>query len=335
MERISIFNYEAYLLDLIEGTISESDKALLLAFLQDHPELDVDWNDLPSLTLQDTALDSRFKNSLKITDTEEDSLSSETIESYLLAQTEGLLSKEKEEELMAFLAEYPEYLSLQEKYAAAHLKADEKIVFGNKEELKQKATLVFWPYWAAAAAVVLTLLFFMNSNRVDNTPQMAQDHKESKQAVPNIEKLEKPEEQNVIQNEMNIAHKDQPKELRSADNLSNEMRGNKIENVSERDVPQLALQPVNTLKSISGNGLEKEAFKETPPIYSIENNVQESDVAVVDFNDMSNPIKPLTKRLSNVTNTEMDLRMAKANDTQTGGFYFKLGKVEVSRRTYR
>jgi len=39
MEHISIFNYEAFYLDFLEGTLSEEDTALFLKFMEEHPEL--------------------------------------------------------------------------------------------------------------------------------------------------------------------------------------------------------------------------------------------------------------------------------------------------------
>ena len=49
MEKISIFNYEAYYLDLLEGNLSEEDTALLLDFLEQHPHLKLDHEFMPEL----------------------------------------------------------------------------------------------------------------------------------------------------------------------------------------------------------------------------------------------------------------------------------------------
>ena len=60
MERISIFNYEAFYLDYLEGRLNQEDSALLLLFLESHPELIVedgldsfaiDENELSAITL--------------------------------------------------------------------------------------------------------------------------------------------------------------------------------------------------------------------------------------------------------------------------------------------
>ena len=98
MERISIFNYEAFYLDFLEGNLSEEDHALFLLFLEENPELKVVDEDLPALELEQPFMDDTFKNSLK------QPLLSEKItnlnyEYFLISQAEGLLSEEKENEI--------------------------------------------------------------------------------------------------------------------------------------------------------------------------------------------------------------------------------------------
>ena len=47
IKKINIFNYEAYYLDYLEGNISEEDAAVLLDFLDKHPELKMEDEELP------------------------------------------------------------------------------------------------------------------------------------------------------------------------------------------------------------------------------------------------------------------------------------------------
>ena len=48
---------------------------------------------------------------------------------------------------------------------------------------------------------------------------------------------------------------------------------------------------------------------------------------------MNNPISPITNRLANVVKQEVDFRTAKATEKRSGGFYLKIGKLEISHRT--
>ena len=62
-------------------------------------------------------------------------------------------------------------------------------------------------------------------------------------------------------------------------------------------------------------------------------NEEPSDYTILGFNDMNNPISPITNRLANVVKQEVDFRTAKATAKRSGGFYLKIGKLEISHRT--
>lgn len=68
MEKITLNNYEAYLLDYFEGNLGLDDLALLKTFLNQHPELAIDLNDekLPSLNTEN--LNFEFKSEIKKSD---------------------------------------------------------------------------------------------------------------------------------------------------------------------------------------------------------------------------------------------------------------------------
>jgi len=53
MDRIDKNNYEAFMLDYLEGTISPQDKTQLLLFLEQYPELKEDLDTDISLSLQE------------------------------------------------------------------------------------------------------------------------------------------------------------------------------------------------------------------------------------------------------------------------------------------
>jgi hypothetical protein len=51
MNRINFSNYEAWLLDYAEGNLSAEDTAELLLFMEQHPELQTDVDNLMEFTL--------------------------------------------------------------------------------------------------------------------------------------------------------------------------------------------------------------------------------------------------------------------------------------------
>ena len=91
MERISIFNYEAFYLDFLEGNLNEADTLVLMNFLEENPELKVDMDDsIPVFSEENVLLDDFSKLLLKTEDTET-VITGENVDYFIIAQAEGLL----------------------------------------------------------------------------------------------------------------------------------------------------------------------------------------------------------------------------------------------------
>ena len=71
----------------------------------------------------------------------------------------------------------------------------------------------------------------------------------------------------------------------------------------------------------------------TEPSLTPKNIEAGSDMASISVNDMKNPIEPVTARLSETLNKPIDFRTAKASKQKGGGFYLKIGKLEISHQT--
>ena len=123
MERISIFNYEAFYLDFLEGNLNEEDTALLMAFLEENPDLRIDDAELPSYDEDSLTLNPDFKNSLKQPDLS-GAISNDNVEHFMIANTEGLLEESKTEELEAFVSQNPVLAKEIRIYNAVHLEPD-------------------------------------------------------------------------------------------------------------------------------------------------------------------------------------------------------------------
>ena len=61
---------------------------------------------------------------------------------------------------------------------------------------------------------------------------------------------------------------------------------------------------------------------------------QDKNYVSIAFNDMSNPIQPITQRLGVAIKKEIDFRTAKPTKRSSGGFYLKIGKLEVSHQNH-
>lgn len=161
-EKINIENYEAFLLDYVEGRLSEADQQALFAFLKAHPEIDaeLELEEGPEITTGgDAGLPESFKSSLK----REESTQLPLKDHLMIASVEGQLSKSEETQLQALIEEDEALLKELSYYQQTKLKAA-KEQFPNKAELmrdkKVRRIIPLWAYTAAAAASILAFIFF-------------------------------------------------------------------------------------------------------------------------------------------------------------------------------
>lgn len=324
MERISIFNYEAFYLDFLEGNINEEDTAMLMEFLKKHPELVVDMDELPSLEIEEIAAPVELENQLKQVDVDNDSITLQNAESFVIALIEEQLSSEKSQELIKLSEKETKIAELIKSYQVAKLTPDYTIVFGNTAVLKQSRRLVLWPYVAAAASL-LAFVFMYQFGTQEATSQLVANSRDS--TLGREVKTVKDDQTNASGLNATFAHiqtssaneSTNPKVL--ANSASNAIA---VTEISKKDIHlddqltrdeikivQHAVRSVNTL-----------------PIET----TQQSTLAM---NELKNPIQPITNRLSDFTKTDIDLRTAKADTDKKGAFYLKIGNLEIERPSRR
>lgn len=118
-------NYEAFLLDYIEGNLSAEMTAELMLFLQQNPEIETGIEDFKIISLkkEDASFDS--KNELK---RKEFVVNDDLIEGLIISFVNGDLSKAEEKKLLTIVSENPEYKKLLEQYQSTRLQHnDEKL----------------------------------------------------------------------------------------------------------------------------------------------------------------------------------------------------------------
>lgn len=159
MNKITIHNYEAFLLDLSEGTLSGEERLELEVFMIEHPELAVDIEDL-SFAIT-TAESIAFTNKEIIKKTDSDLVSGEEFIAYIEQQlnAEKALAIEKSCDANPSLANE---LGL---YKATLAKADLSVVYADKDGLKRKPKLIWFNFsatqFAAAASIALLILLYI------------------------------------------------------------------------------------------------------------------------------------------------------------------------------
>jgi hypothetical protein len=154
-------NYEAYLLDLWEGNLSEDDQVLLSQFLEMHPELEGedDLNLLEDISIIDSNV-IFDKASIQF-----DHINLQNYEFFFVAFIEGDLSQEEMMEVNAFLIEHPTLSEKFTQFKKTKLPL-ETILYPHKEKLLFKAPILLMParrrlMFAVAASIVF--IFWISS----------------------------------------------------------------------------------------------------------------------------------------------------------------------------
>jgi hypothetical protein len=334
MERISIFNYEAFYLDFLEGNLNEEDTALLFDFLEAHPELKLEDDSLLVLNTEQPVLEDTFKASLKQISFVEDKITAANAEQFMIAETEGLLSTEKIQELDSFIGADSSLRNTRNSYRSAHLKPDYRVVYSDKNSLKKDRKIIWWPYVSMAAAACVAAIFVLwntDSDPLVNTDNnyFGQNTKGSQTEVTNTEDPAV----NVDQTNQNID--DQNAALIASVNSDQPaVKTSDIES-APRNYPAVGGLSLNNVKEIS-NSIDHQEIEQSTPRKTTNNNVSQTvdDYSMVGFSDMKNPIKPITNRLADVVKQEVDFRTAKPSENRSGGFYLKIGKFELSHRKF-
>jgi hypothetical protein len=158
---INIQNYEAFIVNYLDQVSSPVETAELFLFLEMHPELGEDPDELRNMTLKpEPGIHYDFKEALKLNhDVDAGEISLGNFIYYFTAFVEGDLSRKGMETVEDFARLHPELkneLALLEQCKAI---APIELVYPNKAELKRNSgTLVpIWLRWIAVAASVLIL----------------------------------------------------------------------------------------------------------------------------------------------------------------------------------
>lgn len=159
MSGINQHNYEAYLLDSMEGRLSVEQQLELDTFIALHPELAIDLEDLAEMTFDPQQ--AVFPNKEILKKTGADLVSGEQFIGYIEQQ----LSPEEKLRVEEHCAANPalaKELALYQKTIAV---ADTSIVFEDKKNLKRRTKVILFNFraasFAAAASVIVLLLLYI------------------------------------------------------------------------------------------------------------------------------------------------------------------------------
>ena len=312
MSTFNLTNYESYYIDYLEGNLSEGDRNAFEFFLNEYPALQLE-GELPVFTINaDENLSNDFVNQLRVFD-EKEKVNENTIEGFLIASTEGILSTVKQQELHAYLLKNPSHFDSLGVYHKTKLTPDLKITYPNKQGLSKGNTrrLLFGIVSGVAAVFVGVILLFPSQEMVyhqankqhlkSNTNKHSQAIK-TKPTSPN-EFLFGGMETPVISSINIVTSKTELVQIPIVDDT----------NLVIVQQELLTIEGLNQLQNIS----------ETKEIENTE---------YLAFSAMKSPINPIFKLLFKNLRDKVDFRYAKATETKQGGFYLKLWNFEVSRK---
>lgn len=329
MEKISIFNYEAFYLDFLEGNLNEEDMALFLKFLEENPELKIVDENLTSFDLDKISLDEKTKLSLKqpfLTDT----VSSNNIEFFLISMTEGLLEDEKKSEVERFLKLNPEFEEEKTILVNTYFNPNDVFVFNDKASLKRKKAIILWPFIAAAASIILAIVIWNYKDTAvtqTNPLLLVEEVQEQPQ-----EQGETPEiilQENVqMADQIILEPKIPTKKKVENESFKREEEKKPIINIEDRLRPR---NPSANLVSLKEEKIKPIHINPVPSEEMTHSN-SEQDIASIGFAQMENPIEPITNFLGNKIKTTVDYRRQKTEQGKPSGFFLKIGKLEISRK---
>ena len=244
------------------------------------------------------------------------------------------MSDNKLRELHNFVRSNQEAAALLSTYEKLKLVPDASITYGDTRDLKHKKTIVLWPSVAVAASILAFALIYSVWKRQAeaNDPQQPQWAKENNNSLR--------------KNNRNDVHSIQNMPLaRDTQSDSNAVASEGSQVIYEASEQVAALHPNSDKRrpkfaeigildkhtaTYTGDGPDREiSIAALPPVRTTASEPSQQGDGYLALNEMKNPIKPVTKRLSEFTETDIDVRTAKSTTDTKGGFYVKIGKFEI------
>lgn len=178
--KINISNYEAYLLDFMEGNLSEADCALLREFVLLHPELEINLEDTELVTLEAESISLGSKENLKksgVTFSDE----------HFIGYIENTLSSEEKEQLELACSADAALAKELRLYKSTILETDTSIIFKDKSSLRKQSKIIYFNarvFVSAAAALLLIFGLWFVFRNVDGGNSNTKNLSEIKNSIP-------------------------------------------------------------------------------------------------------------------------------------------------------
>ncbi len=324
-------NYEEFYLDFLEGNLTREVEAAFVAFLEANPDLQLEDEALPVLEADNELLGFTEKQLLKKSD-DLGAVSAETIQYYLIAEVEGLLTVEQKERLNEWILEHPTYAIEQRLYQQT-VAVPSAVNYPNKADLKQQSRII--PLWlvgsAAAASVVLLIgLGLRNSgNHIDIT-------------APQLDQFAWKKPTTEVPLNGDSANRVTPQEFNGKAVFAKDQKNNRNNNDKQQPfnpIIDVAHEPTPSPKTNSNGALLPELPEHQPLAHNhvtehpeLHESTAHNDGNYVAWQGMTNPIEPITTTISNKLNTTVDFKLQKETENHEKGFYVRIGKLSYMHK---
>ena len=323
MKTITHENYEAFYLDYLEGNLSEDVRLLFLDFLTKTPNLQLTDDALPVIEATETTIDKEFKTTLYQINAAYAPINHSNYSVFLLAAVENELAPEKTAELNVFLAQNYSAQKAFDQLKLTKLSPDLSHNFPNKQALKKAVSKPLWPIYMSLAAaclvgfIILTELFGSESVLNSSKKSLVQSAKnnvgepvkkvlKTKVQTNYATKIEKTSSKQVLKNEL-------PKTVIHTHEMPPRDCIVQLE-MPENSNIAAQITPVTPATNKAENLTENQAIASNP----------------IKSDEMHNPIQPITNRLGNLLNKEVDFKISEKTDDSKRGFLIKIGEFEIS-----
>jgi len=192
-------NYEAFMLDYLEGTLDEKTRMALLRFLDQHPELKPDLEFLGELQLLPES-SAKFEPKERLKKQPSDAYDLPVLDYLLIKQQEEGLTNAESESLIAGYQDNQTLKREAQQYASVYFSNEKTISYPDKQSLKRSVLLPFFKrqvlHRAATVAAIFvvgsSLWFLRDSLPVDSQTRLAQTRQLSESSAPLLSESSKP-----------------------------------------------------------------------------------------------------------------------------------------------
>jgi hypothetical protein len=355
-------NYEAFLLDLLEGRLSFKEGQALNEFLKNHPEHVVDLPDVDLFRLEINHVSFPGKDQLRKEIPGSDShMSVANFDLFSIARMEGDLSPQQEEGHRSMVSQDKSRLEEWSTWQKTRL-VPEQIKFPGKMNLKRKKTVksrILWLSILSTAATLTLLLILLRSDPVSSGPELSvySPEESSPAQEPPIVMQEAPVAivEETPEAAVTEAPQAMPEEASAELNITEPRKEQESLASLTESSPQIAIEepeprPLRIAEQLSGNSEliangSSDLIEpiQTPPVSSNLASLSVSQIAELDRKDLfdefteEHNISLMTvanagiKGINKLTGSDISLLASKDEEGEVTGFRLKSKRFSVTR----